>query len=142
MFTSDVRSLRERQMFEKIKQSTQEIMMTYLKKAVVFNDVPLVKTILCEISIPESDLSDYICEAAYYANIQTLQILLQRCKSFIYRPEEKSAKLQEWLENNIKKGQNGEVVGWTMGADSGPWPSTNLEDYIKVLNMLNDRKMC
>ena len=46
--------------------------------------------------------------------------------------------LLKWLVSNMTKAKMGERVGWSEGPDSGLWPSSNPEDYIKTYQFISD----
>lgn len=47
--------------------------------------------------------------------------------------------LKQWLKDNIDRYKHDptSIIGWTCGPDSGPWPSSKIEDYIKTLDIIN-----
>lgn len=128
-------------MFDEIETSRQKTIIRYLKKAVPLNDTNLVKLILEQkINIKEDVLCYCIEKAAYYGRVEILNLILGKSKCFRYNPEGKNSKLNCWITANIEKGMKNEHVGWTCGPDSAPWPSTDGDDYVAVLDMLNERK--
>lgn len=87
----------------------------------------------------------FVCEAAYLANCNVLRdfiaaLTLQNI-DYKFQPNlsEGHQNTIEWLEKNITKGETNPQaeLGWTMGPDSAPWPSTDLNDYKETILLLN-----
>lgn len=133
----------EESMYKEIKKSRKTVLIEHLKKSVRLNDINLIRLIFDQdINIKEEILWKCIEDAAHYARVEVLELILQKSKFFRYRPEEDHSELHQWLRQNIEKGRRGERVGWSCGPDSAPWPSSDVEDYIRVLKILNKRITC
>lgn len=84
-----------------------------------------------------------VCEAIYftqYAFLVNLYQVIAR-NNINYKLDlkysEEHKQLIKWLEDNISKGRSGLPVGWSCGPDTGNWPSTTLEDYIKTNDIVH-----
>lgn len=87
-------------------------------------------------------IHDAVCEAAFYANCEFIEkvfhYLNTNHSAYIFQPKAVCERrdIFRWLEENIKRAERGEPVGWRCGPDSGTWPSTKPQDYIDTYNLL------
>ncbi|KAJ8933582.1 hypothetical protein NQ318_015969, partial [Aromia moschata] len=83
-------------------------------------------------------LDKAICEAVYFTQHSFLEniyrVIIRNNVNYKFDLEnnEEHKQLMQWLSRNIVKGSGGAPVGWSCGPDSGKWPATTLEDYIKT----------
>lgn len=83
-----------------------------------------------------------VCEAVYFTQYEFLENLYRVIgrNNIHYKLDiklnEEHKQLIKWLEDNISKGRSGQPMGWSCGPDSGNWPSTTLEDYVKTLEVV------
>lgn len=140
MFTAKMNA-RLQKMFEEIREREKDIVKKHIINAACFGDAEFLQFTLKIKDVHEDTLITCIEKAAYYAQTEALRILLNNSQLFYFSPTEKHNMLYQWLIGNITKSKEGLAVGWSCGPDSGPWPSTNGEDYIAVLSLLNNTKL-
>lgn len=83
-----------------------------------------------------------ICDALYCADNEFVKRCIQVFKAlnyeFNFEPLSRIShqNIMAWLINNMRNGAKGKPVGWQSGPDSAHWPSTNTQDYVDVLNLI------
>lgn len=96
----------------------------------------------------QSLLDEAICKVIYMADYEMLRHFLHCIKinslnfHFDHTESGQHHKVFKWLTDNIVKGcTTTQKLGWRSGPDSGKWPSTNLENYVKTLSCLYNFKL-
>lgn len=85
-------------------------------------------------------LNELVCDTIYFAQPNILQKIIclihKHGIPFAFSPNKcgKQKAVYEWLMDNV--GRNAGTVGWQCGPDSAKWPSTDVNDYKQVYNML------
>lgn len=82
-------------------------------------------------------LADYEMLRTFYECMQNNNIHFK----FEYGESDQHYDLYKWLIDNIVKGcTSNNRLGWKCGPDSGKWPSTSVQNYIKTLAFLYELK--
>ena len=116
----------------------------------ILNDRSYTKTfcvgnIICNYKNLKYYYEKIICDGLYYANKDFVEMLLNIAESnwsiswtFRFKPTSRQSHkdIMKWLIENIRRGNKGQQVGWETGPDSGIWPSTNIQDYVNTIDLI------